>query len=78
METALREDDEDMTVLRLCMRPEENLREYRRRVPWKGEFRYFRSDNVVCIEHHGRQTPRVRGYSLSATAMSNAGAFACR
>jgi hypothetical protein len=57
METALREDDEDMAVLRLCMRPEEDLRECRRRVPWKGEFRYFRSNNAVCIEHHGRQTP---------------------
>jgi len=56
METAHREDDEDMAVLRLCMRPEEDLREYRRRVPWKGEFRYFRSDNVVCIEYHRRQT----------------------
>jgi hypothetical protein len=57
METAHREDDEDMAVLRLCMRPEEDLREYRRRVPWKGEFRYFRSDNVVCIEHHRRPPP---------------------
>jgi hypothetical protein len=57
METALREDDEDMAVLRLCMRPEEDLREYRRRVPWKGEFRYFRSDNFVCIEHHRRPPP---------------------
>ena len=50
METALRENDEDMDVLRLCMRPEEDLREYCRRVPWKGEFRYFRSDNVVCVD----------------------------
>lgn len=56
METAHRDDDEDMAVLRICMRPEEDLREYRRRVPWKGEFRYFRSDNVVCIEHRRRQT----------------------
>jgi hypothetical protein len=63
METAHREDDEDMAVLRLCMRSEEDLREYRRRVPWKGEFRYFRSDNVVCIEHHRRPTapPPPRG-----------------
>jgi hypothetical protein len=49
-----REDDEDQALLRLCMRPEEDLLEYRRRVPWKGEYRFFRSRNVVCLEHYKR------------------------
>jgi hypothetical protein len=42
------DDEED---LRQCMRSEEDLREYRWRMPWKGEYRFFKSENVVCIEH---------------------------
>jgi hypothetical protein len=45
------EDDDDLAVLRRCMRPEEDMRQYRQRTPWKGEYRFFRSENVVCIEH---------------------------
>jgi hypothetical protein len=59
------EDDEDLSVLRQCMRPEEDLREYRRRVPWNGEYRYFRSENVACMEHFRR--PPVRGSGLTQT-----------
>jgi hypothetical protein len=44
-------DDADEVDMRRCMLPEEDLREYRWRNPWHGEYRYFRSDNVVCIEH---------------------------
>ena len=44
-------DDDDLTALHQCMRPEEDLRAYRRHTPWNGEHRYFRSLNVVCIEH---------------------------
>ena len=34
------------------MRPEEDLREYRRFHPWDGEFRLFRSDFVVKLEDY--------------------------
>jgi hypothetical protein len=49
-----REEDDDPVVLRQYMRPEEDLRAYRRRAPWRGEYRFFRSANVVCIEHFRR------------------------
>lgn len=52
-----REDDEDLVLLRQCMRPEEDLLEYRRRVPWKGEYRFFRSRNVLCLEHYSSRWP---------------------
>jgi hypothetical protein len=42
---------DDETDMRSCMSPEEDLRRYRRWNPWHGEYRYFRSENVVCIEH---------------------------
>jgi hypothetical protein len=61
----LYEDEEDLFVLRQCMRPEEDLREYRRRVPWNGEYRYFRSKNVACMEHFRR--PAMRGSGRSHT-----------
>ena len=53
------EDDDDLAVHRRCMRPEENLRQYRQRTPWRGEYRFFRSENVVCVEHFKR--PRMPG-----------------
>lgn len=51
-------DDEDLALLRKFMRPEEDLREYRRRMPWTGGFRYFRSANVLCIEHYRSAVPK--------------------
>lgn len=45
-------DEEDRELLRLFMRPEEDLREYRRRVPWRGEYRLFRSPTVVKLEDY--------------------------
>ena len=47
-------DEDDLIVLHQCMRPEEDLRQYRHHAPWKGEYRFFRSANVVCIEHFRR------------------------
>jgi hypothetical protein len=38
------------------MRPEEDLREYRRRVPWRGEYRLFRSPSVVKLEDYRQPT----------------------
>jgi hypothetical protein len=57
------DDDEDLALLRKFMRPEEDLREYRRRMPWTGGYRYFRSANVVCIEHYrpAAQKPSLEG-----------------
>ena len=54
------EDEEDLAFMRKFVRPEEDLREQRRRHPWAGGYRYFRSENVVCIEHYRQaaQQPR--------------------
>jgi hypothetical protein len=41
-------DEEDM---RMCVSPEEAKRAYRLLNPWRGEYRYFQAENVVCIEH---------------------------
>lgn len=43
--------DADLLDLHQCMRSEEELRQYRQYMPWRGEYRFFRSENVVCIEH---------------------------
>jgi hypothetical protein len=61
--TTKNEEDEDLALLRKYMRPEEDLRRYRQRMPWAGEYRYFRSANVVCLEHYrkpARPAPAVR------------------
>jgi hypothetical protein len=43
---------EDLTRLREFKLPEEFMLDLRRRVPLRsGEYRYFQSENVVCIEH---------------------------
>ena len=44
-------EDDDLLDLHQCMRSEEELRQYRWHVPLRGEYRFFRSENVVCIEH---------------------------
>ena len=35
--TTKNEEDEDLALLRKYMRPEEDLRRYRQRMPWAGE-----------------------------------------
>ena len=40
------EDDDDLAVLRQCMRPEEDLRQYRQRTPWKGLKRGFIAEKI--------------------------------
>jgi hypothetical protein len=47
-----REDEEDLVLLRRFARPEEDLRAYRQLRPWRGEYRFFRAGNVVCLEHY--------------------------
>jgi hypothetical protein len=50
--TTSRASDEDRAELLQYMRPEEDLREHRRFQPWGGEFRLFRSVNVVKLEDY--------------------------
>ena len=47
------EDDE--AFMRSVVVPEEDLAKYRPSWPWRGEFRWFRSPNIVCLEHYRRQ-----------------------
>jgi hypothetical protein len=55
------DDDDDLSLLRKFMRPEEDLREQRLRIPWTCGYRYFRSANVVCIEHYRKPTQPAPG-----------------
>jgi hypothetical protein len=50
MSTTTTQDDEDLSLLHRCMRSEEDLCDHRRRTPWRGEYRFFRSANVVKLE----------------------------
>jgi hypothetical protein len=56
---------EELTRRREYMLPEEYLRDLRGRMPWRGEYRYFQSENVVCLEH----------FRMSHTADQRAGRF---
>jgi hypothetical protein len=49
---ALRPTDEDRAELLRYMRPEEDLRDYRRSHPWDGELRLFRCDSVAKLEDY--------------------------
>jgi hypothetical protein len=46
-------DDEDEILLRRLVYPEED-RYLHTTLPWTGGYRWFRSENVVCIEHYRR------------------------
>ena len=50
--SAVRTTDEDRAELLRYMRPEEDLRDYRRSHPWDDEFRLFRSDTVAKLEDY--------------------------
>jgi hypothetical protein len=63
------QDEEDLAFMRKFVRPEEDLREQRRRMPWTGGYRYFRSENVVCIEHY-QQAARHRRRDAKTTCNS--------
>src|SRR5580704_561228 len=54
------EDEEDLAFMRKFVRPEEDLREQRRHHPWAGGYRYFKSENIVCIEHYRRSAQKQR------------------
>lgn len=46
------EDEEDLALLHQYMRSEEELRVYRKLMPWRGEHRWFRSPNIIPLEHY--------------------------
>ena len=45
------EEEEDETFMWTIVFPEEDRRLFTT-APWKGEYRWFRSPNVVCLEHY--------------------------
>jgi hypothetical protein len=45
----LEQYDEEHELLRQCTIPEEDRAKYTS-APWSGEYRWFRSPNVVCLE----------------------------
>lgn len=53
--TAVRPTDDDRAELLRYMRPEEDLRDYRRSHPWDGELRLFRSASVTKLEDYRTQ-----------------------
>lgn len=46
-------DPDDEVFLRRLIFPEEDRHRFTA-TPWRGGFRWFRSDNVVCLEHYRR------------------------
>ena len=64
MQTEAKQDDEaeDEAFLKQIIRPEEDRRRYTS-TPWCGGYRWFRSPNVIPIEH-GR---RLRSSKQQAT-----------
>ena len=48
------EEAEDEAFLRQLVLPEEDRAKYTSQ-PWSGEYRWFRSPNVVCLEHYRRR-----------------------
>jgi len=49
--------DEALAFLRELTIPEEDRAKYTSQ-PWTGEYRWFRSPNVVCLEQYRRQRQR--------------------
>jgi hypothetical protein len=49
-------EEEDEAFLRQLVIPEEDRAKYTTH-PWTGEYRWFRSPNVVCLEHYRRRRP---------------------
>jgi hypothetical protein len=59
MLTKIRNDDYEDIFWRKLILPEEDRRRLFPDRIWKGGYRWFRSENVVCIEHFRR--PRILG-----------------
>ena len=48
---------DDEAFLRNLVIPEEDRFKYMTK-PWSGEYRWFRSPNIVCLEHYRRPPPK--------------------
>ena len=48
-------EEDDEAFLRRIIFPEED-RHLFTSTPWRGGYRWFRSENIVCIEHYRRPT----------------------
>jgi hypothetical protein len=48
------DNDDDDAFMRSLIRPEEDRRRLYPGVAWEGGFRWFRSNNIVCLEHYRR------------------------
>jgi hypothetical protein len=59
MSAQARNNDDDGLFWRKLILPQEERRRLFPDAPWKGGYRWFRSENVVCIEHFRR--PRMPG-----------------
>jgi len=55
MELETDSDDVDEMLLRRLIYPEED-RHLHTSLPWTGGYRWFRSINVVCLEHYRSET----------------------
>jgi hypothetical protein len=53
---------QDEAFLRELVIPEEDRAKYTSQ-PWSGEYRWFRSPNVVCLEHYRRRPATPAGKS---------------
>ena len=49
LKSQLAQYDEDHELLRQCVIPEEDRAKYTS-AKWSGEYRWFRSPNIVCLE----------------------------
>jgi hypothetical protein len=56
--------EQDEAFFRKWTIPEEDRAKYTTQ-PWAGDYRWFRSPNVVCLEHYRR---RLRPIGLAAQA----------
>ena len=45
-------EDDDETLLRSLIRPEEDHRRLHPELPWRGGYRWFRSANVIPMERY--------------------------
>ena len=54
MLTKVQDDNDDDTFWQRLILPEEDRRHLFPDMTWTGSYRWFRSENVVCIEHFRR------------------------
>ena len=55
--TKVQDDDDNDVFWQKLILPEEDRRRLFPDLTWAGGYRWFRSENVVCIEHFRRRQP---------------------